>query len=175
MNTLRTIFMAVAVGLLLVVAVPAIADTEIPEEWIGVWQLDIGIYDCDTNVLFFSSAPLDTICPGSVFEDPDGGDITLECTTSVDATTYTAHCEGFDEVEPGCTANFVYDISGTRNADSFSSTAITTVTYTGDCPLIPDSCQRIEVSGIRISSDLGPCESTPVERQPWATVKAFYR
>jgi len=174
-NTLRTILMTVAVGLLFAVAVPAIADTEIPEEWIGVWQLDIAIYDCDTNIRLYSSAPLDTICPGSVFEDPDGGDFTIECTASAGATTYTTHCEGSSEVEPGCIANFMYDVTGTRDGDSYSSTAITTIAYTGDCPLIPDSCQRIEISGIRISSDLGPCDSTPVESRPWATVKAFYR
>jgi hypothetical protein len=164
-----------AIGLLVLVAVPAMADTEIPEEWIGIWELDIEVYDCETNGLLFSSTTLDTICPGSVFEDPDPGEVTIECTGSADANSYTTNCEGSEEVTPGCTMNFVYEISGTRNSNSYTSTGTTTITYTGDCPLIPDSCQRVEITGTRTSTDPGPCEATPVESRLWSTVKSYYR
>ena len=175
MHTFRMMFKATAICLLVLAAVPAMADQEIPEEWIGIWEMDFAIYDCETNALLFSSTNLDTICPGSVFEDPDPGNITTECTSSADATTYTVHCEGSEEAAPGCTANFVYDLTGTRNGDSMTQLGTMTITYTGDCGPVEDACQRIEISGTRTNNDPGPCESTPVESRPWATVKSYYR
>lgn len=175
-HTFRMMFKATAVCLLVLAAAPAIADQEIPEEWVGIWEMDIAIYDCDTNALIFSTTSLDTICPGSAFEDPDPGDITIECTSSADANTYTNHCEGSEVVIPGCTATFVFDLTGTRNGDSYTQVGTTMVTYAGAaCGLFPDSCQRMEVSGTRSNNDPGPCESTPVEGRPWATVKSYYR
>ena len=175
MFNLRMMTKATMVFLLVLAAVPVIADVEIPEEWIGIWELDISIYDCETNALLFSTTNLDTICLGSVFEDPDPGSASIECTGSASATTYSTHCEGSELVEPGCTSNFVYDVSGTRNGNSYTSIATFTTTYTGDCGFFPDSCQRTEITGTRTSSDPGPCEITPVESRAWATVKAYYR
>jgi len=174
-HTLRSLIMTAVTCSLVVVASPAIADVEIPEEWIGVWELDVAAYDCETNALLFSSTNLDTICPGSVFEDPNPSSITVECTSSADATTYMVHCEGSTEVLPGCAANFIYDATGTRDDNSYTSTATTIISYTGDCPLIPDSCQRTEITGTRISGQMDPCDSTPVESRSWATVKSYFR
>ncbi len=174
MNTLKSLIRAASVCLLVVVSVPAIADEVIPEEWYGIWELETASYDCDTNALIFSSTDLDTICEGSVFEDPDPGSVTVDCTTSVDGTTYIAHCEGSEEVFPGCIVNFVFDTTGTRNGDSFTSVTTFSTTATG-CIDFPDSCQRTETTGTRISGPPNPCGSTPVVHQAWATVKASYR
>jgi hypothetical protein len=174
-HTLRSLFMATTVFMIVAAAVPAVADVEVPEEWFGVWETDIAIYDCETNVLVFSTTSRDTTCPGAVFEDPDPGETTFECTSSADANSFVIHCEGSEEVIPGCMANYVYDATTTRNGDSFTSIGTTSFTYTGDCPFIEDSCNRTEVTGTRISNDTADCESLPVEGQPWATVKAYYR
>ena len=175
MRTSITMITALTVCLLAVAASPAAAEVEVPEEWLGVWSLETSVYDCETDVLIFSSADLDTLCPGSMFEDPDGGDITVDCTGSADAGSFTMHCEGSTEAAPGCTANFVYDATGTRNGDSYTSTATINMTFTGDCPLIPDSCQRIETTATRIDDSAGPCTSTPVESWSWGTVKSLYQ
>jgi hypothetical protein len=163
------------VGLVVLMAPAVYADVVVPEEWIGIWELEVAIYDCDTNALLFSSTQLDTICPGFAFTDPDPDSIDFDCTGSANATTYTNHCEGSEEISPTCTMNFVYDVTGTRTGNSYTSVGVSTITYTGDCPFVMDSCQRTEISGTRIATDPGPCESTPTENRPWATVKSYYR
>ena len=42
-------------------------------------------------------------------------------------------------------------------------------------PVIPDTCQRTEVTGTRIESPTDPCLATPVESVSWGTVKTLYR
>ncbi len=175
MTKLRmTILIAVAC-LTMTAAVPAMADVEIPDEWLGIWELDVEIYDCETNELQFTSTNLDTICPGSVFEDPDPDSVNIECTSSANGDSYTSHCEGSEEATPGCTVNFTYDATGTRTGDSYSSISTMTITYTGDCPLIPDSCQRVEITGTRIAGTPNPCNGAPVEGYSWSSVKSLYR
>lgn len=175
MFTLKSLLVTALCGTLVALAAPAVAQVEIPEEWIGIWELDLAVYDCETDDLLFATTSIDTICPGTVFEEPDPEDVTIECSGSADATSYTIHCEGSEEVIPGCTANFVHDASGTRNDGSYTSIATTTITFVGDCPLIPDSCQRTEITGTRIGSAPEPCGQTPVESWTWATVRSLYR
>ena len=98
---------------------------------------------CETDDLTFASTSIDTICPGSVFEDPDPGDISVECTSSADATTYSIHCEGSEEILDGCTINFVYDAAGIREGETYMVSGTTTISYVGDCPVVLDSCQRL--------------------------------
>jgi hypothetical protein len=162
------------VGCLLAAATPATAEV-IPDEWVGIWEIELTTYDCTTNDVLFATTQLDTICPGAVFEDPNTEGIPIVCTTTADADSYTTHCEGSTEVVPGCTANFVYDVTGTRNGDSYTATSTVNLTYTGDCFGIPDSCQRTEISGTRIAGAPSPCDGAPVENQSWGTVKSIYR
>lgn len=175
MQTLRSLFTATTVFLTVILAVPALAQLEIPEGWYGIWETEIALYDCDTNALLFSTTGRDTTCPGSVIEEPEGGGDGVTCTYSGDANSMEMHCEGSEEVAPGCMANFEFDMTTTRTDDSYTSTGITTISYSGDCPFSEESCSRTEISGTRISSDLGPCDSLPVESRPWAAVKAIYR
>jgi hypothetical protein len=160
--------------LLCVASHPAAAQVEVPAEWVGIWEIQIELYDCDTDQLLFSTTSTDTICEGDAFEEPDDESGSVTCTGTADADSYTMHCEGSEVVMPGCTANYEYNAEGTRSGDSYQSTAIFTVAYAGDCG-VPDSCQRTEIVGTRISSDPGPCEQTPVERRSWDTVRSLYR
>ncbi len=175
MHTLTSKLMATVFGLLVISATPALADVPIPDEWLGIWELEVNAYDCVTNQLIFSSTSLDTVCPGEVFVDPDPSEFTLECTGSADSDSYTLHCEGSQEVSPGCTVNFSYDANGTLDGNTQNSTSTTNISYTGDCPMIPDFCQRVEITGKRIAGTPNSCEGTPVESRLWSTVKSLYR
>lgn len=151
------------------------ADTEIPAEWLGIWEIDISVYDCDSNFLLFQFSELDTLCPGGTFGDPDQEEFALTCTSSADATTLTSHCEGETEVMPGCTATFTYDSAGTRTGEAYTVTSTMDIAYVGDCPDLTDSCQRTEVTGTRIAAAPGSCTSTPNQDQAWGAVKSSYR
>jgi hypothetical protein len=165
----------VCVVLIAAMAVPAAAQTEIPEEWMGVWDIQVELYDCETDQLLFSFAALDTICAGDPIEEPELEGGTMECTGSADATTFTLQCEGSEEVEPGCIASYVHDQLTIRTGDEYTSVATLTVSYSGDCGGVPDSCQRTEITGTRISDDPEPCGQTPVESWRWDTVRSLYR
>jgi hypothetical protein len=162
-------------GLIILFAIPAMAQTEIPEEWFGIWEMDVASYDCDTDELLFSSTEMDTICPGSVFEDPDPGSFTIECTSSADATTYEIQCLGSTEVAPGCTVEFDYDGTGTLNSDTYTAVTYSNITYGAGCPVSLDTCQRVEITGTRVSSSTDDCLSTPVVSQAWGAIKSSYR
>ncbi len=151
------------------------AGTEVPAEWLGIWQIEITVYDCDTNDVIFQLAELDTVCPGTIFEDPDGGEFDLTCTSAADANSLTMHCEGESEFFPGCTANFVQDTAGTRNGETYTVTSTTAISYVGDCFGIEDSCQRTETTGARIAGVPGSCESTPNRDETWGSLKSSYR
>lgn len=175
MRTKLGLHLILAGCVLLLAAAPASAQTPVPEAWVGIWEIEMTTYDCTTNAILFSTTDLDTVCPGSVFEDPDGGgEFTLECTSTVEADSYDSHCEG-SSVFGDCTAQYVFDVTSTITGDSYTSTQTVSITYTGDCFGIPDSCERTETTGTRIAGPPNPCEGTPVDAHTWGAVKAAYR
>lgn len=170
----RMSILAIVGCLMAAAVVPAAADV-IPEEWVGVWQLNISLYACGSNDPIFSNADLDTICSGMVFEDPDPDGIPLTCTWNANATSYTSHCEGSGEVEPGCTESIVDDTAATRTGETYTSVATTTITYTGACDGYDDYCLRTEITGTRINNGATACSGTPNENSSWGALKSSYR
>jgi hypothetical protein len=159
---------------LLLAAAPSGAQTPVPEEWVGIWDIEMTTYDCTTSAILFSTTELDTLCPGSVFEDPDDSEFELICTSSADEGSFESHCEGTSAFGD-CTAQFVFDIVATISGDAYSATQTVSITYTGDCFGIPDSCERTETTGTRIDGPPNPCQGTPVDAHSWGAVKAAYR
>ena len=151
------------------------ADTEVPDGWLGIWEIEITMYDCGTNDVLFQRAELDTLCPGDLFEDPEDVEFGLTCTSSADDVSFTGHCEGEAEAFPGCTATYVYDTQGTRTGETYTATTTTTIAYVGECMGFPESCTRTEVTGTRIAGAPSPCGSTPNLEQSWGAVKSSYR
>jgi len=147
----------------------------IPPEWAGIWEILSTAYDCETEEVLSTWTFQDTLCTGSVIQDPDAG-FEITCTGTADGTTVTNHCEGSGEIIPGCTAEFTFDTSTTRTGDTFVSTTTSTINYVGEaCLGIPDSCIRYEQTATRIASEPTPCADTPVELESWGAIKALYR
>ena len=150
-------------------------DVVIPPEWAGIWETQSTAYDCETNDVLSTSTFQDTLCTGSVIQNPDS-EFEITCTGSADATTVTYHCEGSTEIITGCIAEFTYDTSTTRTGDTFVSTTTSAIHYVGDaCLGIPDSCTRFEQTGTRIAGEPTPCVDTPVRAESWGLFKALYR
>lgn len=175
MRTILGINLVLAGFMLMLAAAPSGAQTPIPAEWVGIWEIEMTTYDCTTNAFLFSATELDTLCPGSFFEDPDdGGEFSLVCSSSADGDSYESHCEG-SSVFGDCTAQYVFDITSTITGASYTATQTVTISYTGNCFGLTDSCERTETSGTRIGGPPNPCEGTPVDAQSWGMVKASYR
>ena len=175
MKAILKMLLAVIACLIVFDGSQARAATEVPAEWLGVWEIDIAVYDCDTNDLIFQSAELDTLCPGDLFEAPEDEEFTLTCSTSADANSFSDHCEGESEAFPGCTATFTYDATGTRTGETYTATTTTTISYVGVCLGLEGSCMRTEITGTRIAGVPNPCGSTPNLEQSWGAVKSSYR
>jgi hypothetical protein len=147
----------------------------IPPEWAGIWEIQSTAYDCETDEVLYAGTFQDTLCTGSVIQNP-GSEFEITCTGSADGATVINHCEGSGEILPGCIAEFTYDTSTTRTGDTFVSTTTSVMNYVGDgCFGIPGSCTRYEQTGTRIASEPSPCADTPVEAESWGSIKALYR
>lgn len=154
---------------------PASADVIVPEEWEGIWEIQVSSYDCDTNILLFSSTAYDTICSGWAFAGPEEEEVEFTCTGSADAGSYTQHCEGTMSPIPGCSMTLVFDATGTRTGETYTAVSTVSSTYVGDCMGIPDSCIRTEVTGTRIDTTPDPCTETANELLGWSALKSQYR
>ncbi len=154
---------------------PARAGIIIPEEWGGIWESDADTYDCDTNTWFFNQSGPDTMCVGAVIEDPNPGDTPLECTSSADGDSYTSHCEGSFELEPGCMATVTFDMTGTRTGETMTSVSTMRTVYTGTCIEFGDTCFRTETTATRVAESPASCASTPNEQLAWGALKSSYR
>lgn len=154
---------------------PARADTVIPVEWGGIWQLEDDTYDCATNEFLFHEARTDTLCPGAVLPGPAPGEVTFTCTTTADGDSYLVHCEASAELVPGCTVAFIYDTSATRTGDSYTATSTSSTTYTGECFGMADTCERTETTGTRVAGPPATCEPAANESLTWGAVKSSYR
>ncbi|MDO9695536.1 MAG: hypothetical protein Q7W56_12470 [Candidatus Latescibacteria bacterium] len=155
----------------------ALRDVIIPADWAGIWQISSQTYICNPEQLINSGSYPDTLCAGSALDFDFGQeDFTLTCDGTVDGNTMTAECTGSAEAFPGCTANYHYMISSTRNGGSYVSTTTITTTYVGGaCEGQPESCMRIEAVGTRIDDAPETCVETPLETLPWGAVKAAWR
>ncbi|HPF35185.1 MAG TPA: hypothetical protein P5571_07950 [Candidatus Krumholzibacteria bacterium] len=173
MKSLRPLMLCAAVTAL--TAAPALADVIVPDEWVGIWELQIASYDCDTDVLLFESTEYDSICPGWAFSDPVDEEVEITCTGSANADGYEQHCSGSSEPLPGCTIDFAFDAAGTRTGDTYTAITTITTTATGSCMGFQGSCQRIEVTGTRIDATPPDCSQTPAETWSWSAVKEGYR
>jgi hypothetical protein len=167
--------------------VPAVSDARlfslldeitIPQEWAGIWESDIDVYDCDTNFLLFSSTELDTMCTGGPVMEPDeGGEIQITCTGTVDGNNIDIQCSGSAVIGPDCTAEIEWVSVGTRDGDSMTSTTTVTTTYVGaGCEGGPSEfCIRSEASGTRIGPEPEDCDFVANEVYSWSTIKGLYR
>ena len=175
MRTLILVAILAASSLVPGAPAPARADTVIPVEWGGIWQLADDTFDCDTNAFLSSDAQADTLCPGAALPGPAPGELTFSCTTTADADSYEVHCAANVELAPGCVVAFAYDSTATRTGDTFTATSTSSTTYTGDCFGMADTCERTETTGTRIAGPPAACEPAANEGLTWGAVKSSYR
>lgn len=144
-----------------------------PDEFIGIWETTTVVRDCETQIILFQSTENDTICAGDLF-DPEFGETPLTCTGTITPTAIDLHCVGSFEVEPGCTANVDFTMTGTLSGDTWTTTTRIESTYVGEACPIPSSCMSITSTATRISPDPGDCPPAPVEPATWGQLKHRY-
>jgi hypothetical protein len=144
-----------------------------PAEWAGIWQTQTDKVDCETLAVLHSSTVDDTTCAGDVFSYDSGeGDFT--CTESVNGNTVSISCSGQFPLDEGCDIVSQFDLTITRNGDSFEGVQILTQTTQGEgCEFPFSMCDRYELTGTRIGPPPASCV-TPVETRAWSTIKVLY-
>jgi hypothetical protein len=151
---------------------PAEADPiPYPDEFIGIWEVMSITRDCETQTILGQATVQDTICAGDMFDMDFGAPV--ECTGTITETRVDIQCEGSFEAEPGCTANALVTIEGTRNGGTWTSTATIETTFVGSTCPISEFCISTTSTGTLINPDPS-CESAPVEAVTWGWLKHFY-
>jgi hypothetical protein len=144
----------------------------IPASWAGVWTYQNQTKDCVTGMVLNSSAYTDTTCAGEVVI-PGGG--FYQCTGGYDGSTYTSDCVASQQIFAGCRADYHLVQTGTRNGDTFTSTARSTTTFTGEaCGNLANQCFDFVTTATRIAPAPNPC-MVPVEPVSWGSLKARFR
>ena len=152
----------------------AAGSTTVPAAWAGVWSFEDDDYDCDTNMLLSSDVSADTLCTNEqIFEDP--GVAGWSCSGTVSDTSIDINCSGSEEVDTGCTLDFVYTLTATRVGDTLLATVTIGRTFTPTgCGFLPDFCLRTESTGTRIGPEPPNC-TTAVAPSTWGRTKSQYR
>jgi hypothetical protein len=144
---------------------------EIPAEWAGIWMYQSQTKDCVTGAVINSSAYADTTCAGEVIV-PGGG--FYQCTGGYDGNTYTSDCVASQEILPGCRADYHLVQTGTRNGDTYTSTARSTTTFVGEtCGVLADQCFDFVTTATRVAPAPDPC-FVPVEPVTWGSLKSRF-
>jgi hypothetical protein len=143
-----------------------------PPEFIGIWEYNTITRDCNTQVILNQGAPTDTVCAGDTF-DPSGGQHQLDCTGTATATTVDLHCEASFQKDPDCLVNVAYDIDGTRNGDSSTTTTTLNMQLVGTACPITEFCTVTTSTGTRV--DPNPdCSPAAIETVSWGRIKHQY-
>jgi hypothetical protein len=126
----------------------------------------------DPNVLF-AGPGADTLCTGDPIEE-GAGDVTLNCTGTIDEDSANITCTGSDEVSPGCTVDYEMTIVSTRNGETFFIESTLNATYEPKlCDSVPNTCLVTKSHGTRVGPEPPEC-ATPVQPGTWGQLKARY-
>ncbi len=148
--------------------------TEIPPEWAGIWETVATEYECGSEDPVQTFSYQDTICTGSVVQDPES-DYEITCTNTIDENTITIHCEATMEFD-SCIMQFTIDATTVREGETIQSTSTMVTHFEGeDCLDIPDQCIHWEETSTRIGPEPDPCDFTPVEPEAWGGIKNLFR
>jgi len=156
----------------------ALDDPVLPDEWGGIWDIDIDLRLCGSPTILFSDSETDTLCPGASVDagdsDPDDPTIIMECTGTATATRLEMTCTFSQVVEGGaCTINSVITYEADLNGDSYTAVVRSESTVSGTCIDQGDFCGESTITGTRVGPAPASC-ATPVELSTWGTLKSRY-
>jgi hypothetical protein len=144
----------------------------IPSDYIGIWEYNSITRDCTTQSIINQTAGRDTVCAGDIF-DPSQGQYLLDCTGTADGNTIDLHCTGSFQKDPKCLVNVEYDVDGTRNGDSWTTTTTLNFQFVGaTCP-IAEFCTVTTSTSTRVDPDPN-CTQAPVDPASWGRIKHQY-
>lgn len=162
--------------LLSCIAFPALAGEgpTVPQEWEGIWS-----YTTTTRIPCEIGAPMqstgtDTLCTGDQTFQPQSG-VDYTCTGNADADSFEIECTG-QVTEGECVSSYVYEASGTRTGETYTSSG--TLTVTANDPKVcgfTEFCTDFETVAKRTDTDPESCEGMPVESRSWGRIKSVYR
>ena len=128
----------------------------IPAEWAGTWEITLTFRDCSTNEIRGQEVLTSLVCPGdtlvnpfvAIFEDCDGS----RTGNHLEANCSYQNSEGACQITVG--VDFSMDVSG----NSLTGSGTITTPATPECGgLFTTGCERVGISGTRLSSSTAGC------------------
>ncbi len=150
----------------------------VPVEWDGIYSTVDTTYTC-AGAFQSKSASTDTICGGKDYS-PGGsyGSITITCTGTADATSFSMTCTGSGPVFTDCDVNYSIVTHGTLSGSTVHTVSVINITYTGTgtgCSFLPPTCMQTDSWGTRTGPAPSAYCATPARTTSWGRLKTHYR
>lgn len=131
----------------------------IPSSWAGKWQVTVTFRDCSTNDILSEEVVTTQVCPGDTLTNPFGA-VFDDCdgTRTGDHLEVSCHHEATNGAcQITADIDFKMDVNG--NALSGSGTFETTMTPGCSNSFLTAGCQKVAISGTRLSSSTAGCDT----------------
>jgi hypothetical protein len=130
----------------------------VPAAWAGTWQITLTFRDCSTDEIRAQEVVTAKVCPGDTLVNPFN-DIFEHCDGTRTGNHLTASCEHTNSsgaCQITVSTDFTMDVSG----NSLTGSGTIQTTATPECGgLFTTGCERVGISGTRLSSSIADCDS----------------
>jgi hypothetical protein len=133
----------------------------VPAEWAGTWEIALTFRDCTSNEILSQEVITSQVCPGDTLVNPFIP-IFENCDGTRTGNHLEASCEyaaSFDACQITVATDFTMDVEGNQLSGSGT---ITTTATPGCGSLFTTGCQRVGISGTRISTSTSGCDDPTV-------------
>ncbi len=130
----------------------------VPAAWAGTWEITLTFRDCNTNEIRNQEVVTSLVCPGDTLVNPFI-DIFENCDGTRTGNHLEAECT-YQNSEGACQISVGVDFSMDVNGNALTGSGTITTTATPECgDLFTTGCERVGISGTRLSSSTAGCDS----------------
>ncbi len=132
----------------------------VPTAWAGKWEITLTFRDCTTNAIRSQQIVTSQVCPGDTLVNPFAP-IFENCTGTRTGNHLEANCS-YENSAGACQVTVSVDFSMDVDGDALAGNGQIATTATPACNLgtvFVAGCQKIDISGTRLSSSTAGCDS----------------
>lgn len=133
----------------------------IPAEWAGTWEITLTFRDCNTDAIRSQEVVTSLVCPGDTLVNPFVA-IFEDCDGARTGNHLEADCS-YQNSEGACQITVGVDFSMDVNGNALTGSGTITTTATPECgDFFTSGCERVGISGTRLSTDTSTCPTIAV-------------
>lgn len=131
----------------------------IPSGWAGKWQVTLTFRDCTTNAIRSQEVVTSQVCPGDTLFNPFAP-VFENCTGTRTGNHLEASCSA-QSSSGACQVTLDVDFTMDVNGNQLTGSGTINTTGTPAClnGLVSFGCQKVGISGTRLSSSTAGCDT----------------